>query len=191
MTVLSYVPNGSEILGNISYDFPSYSIGGGDYKFPILVDVFGETAEIPVGTGDAIYFQYMICRCTLACTATITNISAFKSALSPLTLGSYVYEAFGFKKNPAYWNYLNQELQPMQSFSERDTIGDYLGTAAFPEGFQSTVTNGVIADTLYVRLDGALPASSSLGIEYYVVRELITAGSTYNKTSFSFIDLLD
>lgn len=191
MTVLSYVPNGSEILGEISYDFTSHSIGGGDYKFPVAVDIFLETAEVPVGTGLEIYFQYVICRLTLACSATITNISAFKSALSPLTLGSFVYEAFGFKKNPGYWNYLNQELQPLQTFSERDTIGDYLGDAAFPEGFQSTIANGVTADTLYVRCDGALPESSTLGLEYYVIRELITAGSTYNKTSFSFIDLLD
>jgi hypothetical protein len=185
MTVLSYTPDGDYILGNISYDFPSYSIGGGDYKFPINIDIFGEVASVPVEAGMQIYLEYMQCRVTLACTATITNISAFKSALSPLTLGSYVFESFGFKKSPAYWNYLNQETQPMISFSERDTIGDYPGNAAFPYGFEGVPIDAVNADTLYARCNGALPENSSLGIEYLVTRLLVPPGA-YNKTSYSY-----
>jgi len=185
MTVLSYTPEGDYILGEISYDFPSHSIGGGDYKFTVLQDIFAEVAPIPVSPGEIMYLQYMQARITLACTATITNISAFKSALSPLTLGSYVFESFGFKKAPNYWNYLNQETQPMISFSERDTIGDYPGNAAFPYGFENVPISAVNADTIYVRCDGALPESSSLGIEYLVDRLLVPPGD-YNKTSFSY-----
>lgn len=185
MTVLSYTPSGNYILGNISYDFPSYSIGGGDYKFPVIVDITADISGVPVEAGQEVYLQYILVRLTLACTATITNISAFKSALSPLTLGSYVYESFGFKKSPAFWQYLNQEIQPLVSFSERDTIGDYLGDANAPYGFDSSPIDAVIADTVYVRCDGALPESSSFGIEYLAIRYLGTP-PLGNKTSFSY-----
>lgn len=185
MAVLSYTPDGDYILGEISYDFTSHSIGGGDFKFAILIDIFGEASAVPIEPGQITFLQYMQCRLTLACTATITNISAFKSALTPLTLGSYVFESFGFKKSPAYWNYLNQETQPMVSFSTRDTIGDYPGNAAFPYGFDTIPISAVNADTLYVRCDGALPESSTLGVEYLVSRYLAPTGD-YNTTSFSY-----
>jgi hypothetical protein len=185
MSVLSYTSDGTQLLGKISYDFSSHSIGGGDFKFPVLIDVFGDVSGIPVEAGFTLYLQYMLVRCTLACTATITNISAGKSALSPLTLGSFVFESFGFKKSPGFWNYLNQETQPMLSFSERDTIGDYPGNAAYPYGMYDYPINAVNADTIYVRCDGALPESCTLGLEYLVERRAFSVPPS-NKVSFSY-----
>jgi hypothetical protein len=188
MTIYSYTSDGANIVGVISTEIDLTPIGGGDYKIPFLADINGDVSSVPIAAGQQLIYAFVVCRHTFVCNETNINVSASKLCLSPLTLGSYCYESFGYKKAPGFLNYLNQELPSTVSFSTRDELGDYLGNAAFPYGYDAIPIAGCVADTLYFRFDGADSAACTHVVEFYYSRALVPIG-TYNTTYFSYASL--
>lgn len=188
MTVKSWDSSGTDILGELTYEVSSLSVMGGDYKVPYLADITADVSSIPIESGQQIYTQWSVARIRFTCGGVLSNISASKLCLHPMTIGSYCFASFGYNKNPGYINYLTQELPTTISHLAIDALGSYLGNAAFPYGFSNAPINGLIADTLYLRLDGGIPEACSLDVQYYNRRIIVPTGS-YNKTTFSYVDI--
>jgi hypothetical protein len=188
MTIYSYTSDGANIVGVISTEIDLSPIGGGDYKIPFLADINTEVSSVPITTGRQLLYAFAVCRHTFTCNETNVNVSASKLCLSPLTLGSYCYESFGYKKFPGFLNYLTQELPSTVSFSTRDELGSYPGNAAFPYGYDAVPIGGCVADTLYFRFDGADSDACTHVVEYFYTRALVPPDE-YNTTYFSYASL--
>jgi hypothetical protein len=187
MTIFSYTEDGSSILGVISTEIDLSPIGGGDYKIGFLSDINLEISEVPTEVGETQIYAFVICRHTFVCNEVNVNISASSLCLSPLNLGSYCMESFGYKKNPGFLSYLNQELISTVSFTTRDELGDYPGDSGFPYGYDGYPISGCVADTIYFRFNGADPHACTHKVEYLARRALATSGYA-NPTYFSYAD---
>jgi len=176
MTITSYDEGNTTFLGSETYLVSGLTPVGGDYKIPFGVDISTQCSSLPYTDGIVIVEQ-IVARVTFVCTSVLTNTSASKLCLSPLTLGSYCYDSYGYKVSPGYLNYKQQQLPAPSCFSARDLIGTFLGDLSFNQDLQPTV-GGCIADTLYFRLDGAVADSCSFQFEWYLHRLTADFGTT-------------